>query len=274
VINIDSNNSQNPFGSKSTSVAVGASPSQQTDADHSSNFIRGPIGNPSRNSNRTRGRLSIGTEGTFGIDNVSKSVDSAKVPTAGAGRVFVAGHSRASSADISGYAVVGHGKANLSPSTTQPHILSPKNDSNRNLHARNNSVDNSLVTSGYQTFIINSESQNSINSANATPNKPAIPAKPSGIVSVFVPGSTNLSHSTNNKSTGNIYGKVNLNSSPHQPSKDLSHKPLQNPPFPITLISSGSPLASTSPTHNSQYPVPPPRKVIQFIAMLFHSMVT
>ena len=259
-------------------IATGNSSS--TEVDYPGSFIRnGPL----QNSNRNRMRLSAGSDATFGTENLTKSMDNAKVPSReiATSRAFIAGHSRAASADISGYtSLVGHSKqhyTNNSPNSIQPYNLNKIDlDRNRNLHhVRNNSVDNSLVTSGCQTFIINSGSQSSIatNTSMTANNKPVIPAKPSGIVSVFVPGSTaNLTHSTttHNKSTGNIYGKINLNSNTQAFNKDF--KSIPNQTF---VTGSGSELlcvtTTTSPTHkatNSIFPIPPPRKVWQFFSYL------
>ena len=265
VINIEANNQQNLTSFKSTSVSVGTQP-QIENSDQPINFSRGSSGNPVRNSSRNRLRFSAGPEATCGVEGASKSVDSSKVPTFGTSRAFIAGHSRAASADISGYATLGYGKHNSTHNAVQSSLSAIKaepNKASRNLHhVRNNSVDNSLVTSGYKTFAINSDSQTSIVASSGGPPKPAIPVKPSGIVSVFVPGSTNLTHSANNKSTGNIYGKVNLNITNSQLyGKEPNLKAISSQMFNNSTSTSTLAGPSTQKVNNSIYPVPPPRKV-------------
>ena len=275
VVNIDPNNQPNLSSFKPTPVSVNYQLSSEL--EQGVNFIRGSVGNPSRNSSRNRVRLSAGPEATFGVESSTKSVDNTKVASSLVpSRAFIAGHSRAASADISGYSTVGYGKQhNSSPSPSVVHTFSSPNDrksdiprNNRNMHhVRNNSVDNSLVTSGYQTFAINSGSQTSIATTSAaSSSKPAIPAKPSGIVSVFVPGSTNLTHSANNnKSTGNIYGKVSLNSNQSFGAKEPPNvKSTAN-----QSLHGNKPIEPKKPINHSLYPVPPPRKVnSQFVYLL------
>lgn len=268
IVNIDPANQPNLSSFKSPPVTVSNQAPVEIEAGN--NFIRGSSGNPIRNSSRNRVRLSAGPEASFGTESASKSVDSTKVPTSlGTNRAFIAGHSRAASADISGYATVGYGKPNHTSlishvSQALPASIKPELARSRNMqHVRNNSVDNSLVTSGYQAFAINADSQtNIVTSSSPSTNKPAIPAKPSGIVSVFVPGSTNLTHTTNNKSMGNIYGKVSLSSSsqPYGGTHEANCGKASPATFQGAVVSTAPTIQK--PVNNSMlYPVPPPRKV-------------
>lgn len=322
MINIDASNQPNLSSFKSTSVSVGGTGTTATISEvndlPAGNFIRGPVGNASRNSSRSRARHSAGIETSLAFaaegGGASKSMDQSTITTkAPVGlaptRAFISGHSRAASADISNYSTVGHGKQqqqhnnhnSTAPTLTTTHqsvsIIS-KPESNltsrsRNIHhVRNNSVDNSLVTSGgYQAFAINSggSQTNIVTGGNAlSVSKPAIPAKPSGIVSVFVPGSTtNLSMSSasnSNKSTGNIYSKVTLNNNNNSAggggnasssSSFNNREPLMttvnqikpaHPSYQAAFMPTGAstPVAPNShlqKTNSALLPVPPPRKV-------------
>lgn len=255
VINVDSNQSNlNTFKTA-------------TDNDQSTNFVRSSAGNSSRSSgNRNRLRFSAGPEATFSLDTTTTTTTKAP-PTHVSNRAFIAGHSRAASADISGYATIGHGKSThqtITPNTIQT-LKVDANPSPRNFHVRNNSVDNSLVASGYQAFAIHSGSPVSTVTTTTTSNiKPAIPAKPSGIVSVYVPGSTsNLATSSNyNKSTGNIYTKSKTNANTATPtSKDTNFNSSKNPIFVNSVnIGQVQTVGSVIESNNSSFPVPPPRK--------------
>lgn len=84
---------------------------------------------------------------------------------------------------------------------------------------------------------------------NVTSSKPAIPVKPSGIVSVFVPGSTATCVQQTNKNSGVIYTKPISNSGSNV-SKAVNSV---NNTDKSTIFNSNKP---------QKHPVPPPRKVI------------
>lgn len=175
------------------------------DFDHS--FVHG---NPIRTSGRNRTRLPSNHQQESLIDTSNNS----SMNNSHLG--FVVGHSRAASADIT------------SKHSTPLSQARPQFKNGQYHHSRNNSMDNSIGKSS------------PIQQPPAGV-KPAIPAKPSGIVSVFVPGSSTPNSQV--KTPGSIYTKPpsTINVSPSYNSRTASfHSP--------------APMASV-------HPIPPPRKV-------------
>ncbi|UXI21512.1 hypothetical protein NH340_JMT07455 [Sarcoptes scabiei] len=127
-------------------------------------------------------------------------------------RQFISGHSRAASADMG----TDLRASNLKQILKNPLISNPsanivkKSESSTNqspnYHTRNNSMDNSLVTFVDSSSYFTKKSSGDSNQPFQT--KPAVPVKPTGIVSVFVPGSSNSTGSTHSitRSIGNIHG--------------------------------------------------------------------
>ncbi|OTF77498.1 hypothetical protein BLA29_009825, partial [Euroglyphus maynei] len=179
-------------------------------------------------------------------------------------RPFLVGHSRAASADISSDS----NSLNSTPITTtitnsnlQQQVMTSK----MSHHIRNNSVDNSLVTSVFSTpgLTVKQTNTSTINN-QPPPNKPAVPLKPAGIVSVFVPGSNTtatgptLSTSNAGKKTGllNVYGKLVTTTSVIPAKTDNSDNGSH-----ISRYSNEIPVQQTSESGVHHHPIPPPRKV-------------
>ena len=176
-------------------------------------------------------------------------------------RPFLIGHSRAASADIS---CDPNSLNSISIATNNN--LQQKVTSKMSHHIRNNSVDNSHVTSVFSTPGLTVKQSNTPSTINnqPQPNKPAIPLKPTGIVSVFVPGSntaatgttlTTTSNASKKAGISNIYGKLTTTTSTIPAKVDKSDNRSHFARYPNEM--SVQQINESSVHH----PIPPPRKV-------------